>query len=153
MPQVSSIVLANAVLTAHVGVILFNVVGMIAIPIGGWCGWRWVRVPWLRVVHLSALALVALQALMGRACFLTLWQAELLGAGASRAPLVVRWVGRIIFWPLPMWVFTVLYVAVFLYVIALWWLVPPVWREGRRDVRSPLAAREERVGSSETLPF
>jgi hypothetical protein len=31
----------------------------------------------------------------------------------------------ILFWPLPMWVFGAAYVAAFLYVGALLWLVPP----------------------------
>ena len=132
MPQEPNIVLADAVLAVHVAIILFNVFGMVVIPVGGWYGWRWVRVLWWRALHVAALALVALQALLGRACFLTLWQAELLGAGASRTPLIARWVDRVVFWPLPLWVFAVLYAAVFLYVIALWWLVPPAW-PGRRS--------------------
>jgi len=143
MPQEPNIILADAVLAVHLAVIVFNVVGMIAIPVGGWCGWRWVRVPWWRALHVAALALVALQALMGRTCFLTLWQAELLGVGASRAPLVMRWVGRIVFWPLPLWSFAVLYVAVFLYVIALWWLVPPTW-PARRGYARPRRLRRGR---------
>ena len=127
MPQEPHVVLADAVLAVHVGVILFNVFGLIAIPLGGLFGWRWVRVLWWRALHVAVLALVAVQALIGRACLLTLWQSELAGAGASRAPLIMRWVDRIVFWPLPMWVFAVLYVAVFLAVIALWRLVPPIW--------------------------
>ncbi len=127
MPTGAQLALADAVLAVHVAVILFNVFGMVAIPAGGWFGWRWVHVLWWRALHVAMLAMVALQALMGRACFLTLWQASLLGDGASRAPLIVHWVGRLVFWPLPVWVFAVLYVTVFLYVIALWWLVPPTW--------------------------
>ena len=119
-------------LAVHVAIILFNVFGLVAIPLGGLFRWRWVRVRWWRALHVAVLALVAVQAVMGRACFLTLWQAELTGAGASRAPLIVRWVDRIVFWPLPVWVFAVLYVAVFLAVIALWWLVPPAWPGRRR---------------------
>lgn len=125
MPGQGNALLAGAVLAVHVVVIVFNVVGLVAVPVGAWLGWRWVRVRWWRALHLAALAAVAGQALMGRVCFLTVWQASLLGPGASRAPLVMRWVNRVIYWNVPIWVFAALYAAVFLYAVALWWLVPP----------------------------
>jgi hypothetical protein len=58
------------------------------------------------------------------ACFLTIWQNELAGRGAQAPPLIMGWVDRIIYWNLPLWVFALLYAAVFLYVLALSVLVP-----------------------------
>jgi hypothetical protein len=113
-----------AILALHVAVILFNLFGLIAVPIGAVCGWRFVRIGWWRVLHLVLLAVVAGQALWGRACILTLWQAALAGAGADRTPLIARWVDRVIYWPLPLWVFAMLYVAIFGYALVLFWLVP-----------------------------
>jgi hypothetical protein len=120
--------LALSVLAIHVVVIAFNVFGLIAIPVGGLLDWRFVRVFWWRAVHLALLAVPALQALFGRACFLTLWQAMLeqaAGARASQEPLIARLVESVIFWPLPIWFFASLYVAIWIYALALWWLVPP----------------------------
>ena len=128
MPAHTLVILAALVLAFHVGVILFNLFGMVAVPLGCWRGWRFVRVRWWRTLHVAALAAVAAQALCGRACFLTLWQDALLGAGSPATPLIMGWVDRLLFWPLPMWFFAVLYVLVFLYVLLLWRLVPP----GRR---------------------
>ena len=122
---------ALAVLAVHVAVIAFNVGGLIVIPIGAWRGWHWVRVFWWRALHLALLVVVALQALIGRACFLTLWQAALeqnAGQAASREPLIARWIDSIIFWNLPIWFFAALYVAVLIYTLALWRWVPPVRR-------------------------
>ncbi len=119
---------AAAILAVHVVVILFNVVGLVAIPLGAWRGWRFVRIFWWRALHLVLLLAVAVQALAGRACILTLWQADFAGwAGqaANRQPLIQRWVEAAIFWPLPTWVFTLLYGAVFAYALLLWRLVPP----------------------------
>ena len=82
------------------------------------------RILWLRLLHLASLAVVAVQAVLGRACFLTDWQDALTGGGAED-PLIMRWVNSVVFWPLPPWVFAAGYVAVFAYVAALWWLVPP----------------------------
>ena len=114
----------RAVLATHLAIIAFNVAGLAVIPLGGRLGWRFVRWRWLRLLHLGSLAVVALQAALGRACFLTVWQAELTGGGA-RDPLIMRWINGVIFWPLPLWVFTAAYLAVFGYVVALWWWVRP----------------------------
>jgi Protein of Unknown function (DUF2784) len=112
------------VLTVHLAVIAFNVFGLIAIPLGAALGWGWVRILWWRALHVACLAVVALQAILGRACFLTDWQDALTGGGASD-PLIMRWVNGLIYWPLPMWAFTAAYVAVFLYTLALWVWVRP----------------------------
>jgi hypothetical protein len=116
-------VVGQSVLAAHLAVIGFNVTGLVAIPLGARLGWRFVRIRWLRLLHLASLAVVALQAALGRACFLTIWQADLTGGHAE--PLIMRWVNSVIYWPLPIWVFSALYLAVFAYVVALWWIVPP----------------------------
>src|SRR5579863_7358900 len=96
--------LAGTVLLVHVGIILFNLLGLIVIPIGAWRRWPFVTIPWWRLLHLASWAIVAIQAMLGRACFLTVWEADLLrGAGldAATSPLVQRWVSAMIYWPLP----------------------------------------------------
>jgi len=122
------LVAAAAIFWAHMAVIAFNVAGLVIIPLGAWRRWRFVRNFWLRALHLGALAAVALQALLGDACFLTIWQSDLLaraGLPASSEPLIERWVEKLVFWNLPIWVFAALYCAVALYTLALWCLVPP----------------------------
>jgi hypothetical protein len=126
-------VLGAWVLGAHLLVIAFNVFGLFAIPLGAWRGWGFVRVRWWRALHVASFAIVALQAALGRACFLTLWQDQLAGGGRSE-PLIMSWVNRMIYWPLPIWVFTAAYLVLFAYVLLLWKLVPPS-RPARADVR------------------
>ena len=121
-------VAATAIFWAHVAVIAFNVSGLIAIPLGAWRAWRFVRVFWWRALHLGALALVALQAVLGETCFRTIWESDFLaraGESASNEPIIQKWISRIIFWPFPLWVFAVLYVGVCIYTLLLWRLVPP----------------------------
>lgn len=120
-----SVWLAEAVLAIHLVVIGFNLFGLVAIPLGGWFGWRWVRVRWWRWLHLASMAVVAVQAVVGRACILTILQARLSGSGAAPEPLIMGLVNRLIFWPLPLWAFAVLYVVLLAYVLALMRLVPP----------------------------
>lgn len=123
--------LAWTVLGAHLAVIAFNVAGLVLIPMGAWRHWQWVRSFWWRLAHLLILAAVAAQALAGRACFLTLWAYSLAGDGKPR-PLIASWIDHLIYWPFPLWFFTALYVAVWLYAGFLWWRVPPhlPWRKG-----------------------
>jgi hypothetical protein len=122
-------ILADVILAAHLAIVLFNLFGLVAVPLGALCGWRFVRIRWWRALHLALLAVVALQAALGRACVLTLWQAELEGAAAP-LPLIVGWVDRLLYWPLPLWVFAILYVLVFGYAVLLYRLVPPRLGEG-----------------------
>jgi hypothetical protein len=120
--------LATSVLLFHLAVILFNVFGLIAVPLGAWRGWRFVRVFWWRALHLAILALVAVQAVLDQVCVLTAWQAALeqaAGEAASDVPFIAGFINRLIFWPLPIWVFAVAYLAICLYALLLWVLVPP----------------------------
>lgn len=115
---------ATLILALHFAIIVFNIAGCVLIPLGAWRRWRWVRAFWWRLAHLASLAVVALQALLGRACFLTIWQADLAGR-AQVQPMIARWVNHLIYWPLPLWVFALAYVVVFIYVLALWAWVRP----------------------------
>ena len=114
--------MAGAVLALHLLVIAFNLFGIVAVPVGGWLGWRFVRIGWWRGLHALSFAIVAIQAVAGRACFLTVWQAGLDGGEAT--PLIMRWINSVVYWPLPIWVFAALYVALFAYVLALFKFVP-----------------------------
>jgi hypothetical protein len=116
-------------LAVHLAVIAFNVLGLAAIPLGAWRGWPWVRARLWRSVHLASWALVAAQAILGRACILTIWQDQLEGS-APQPPLIERWVNGLIYWPLPMWAFGALYLALFAAALAFWFL--PATRPARR---------------------
>ena len=124
---------ASAMLYVHFAVVVFNVFWIVAIPLGAWRGWKFIRSFWWRGAHVIVLAAVALQAAVGALCFLTVWQNFLLRAAGS-APdepsLIETIVTRLIFWPLPPWAFVVIYVAAFGYTLAMWWLVPPYRRAG-----------------------
>ena len=77
--------LGEAILAAHVAIIGFNLFGLIVIPIGAWLQWSFVRGRIWRLLHLASLGAVALQAGLGQACFLTVWEADVVG-DPSHAP-------------------------------------------------------------------
>lgn len=116
--------LSHLVLAIHFGLIIFNVVGLIVIPLGGLFGWSFVRERIWRILHLVSWGAVALQAVAGRACFLSDWQYELAGGKGDADPLIARIVNAVIYWPMPLWVFTMIYAAIFALVLGLFRIVP-----------------------------
>ena len=125
---------ARIVLYLHFAVVLFNIFWLIAVPIGAWRGWKFVLNFWWRAVHLISLSVVALQAIAGNLCFLTILQNDLdSAAGGSSEPqsLIDLIVTRAVFWPLPTWAFVLLYGGALAYAVALWWIVSP--RPSRRS--------------------
>ena len=128
--------LADAVVVAHFGYVLFAVGGEVLILAGGLLGWRWVHNLPLRLAHLAAVVLVAVEALLGVVCPLTEWEfqlRELAGQQVERQlSFVARLVRSIIFYDFPAWVFTVAYVGFTVLVAGSFLLFPP-----RRASRHP----------------
>ena len=122
--------LADAILLAHFAVVIFIVGGLPLIWIGAARGWRWVRNRWFRITHFAAIVFVALEALAGIWCPLTVWEDALRGAGSDKS-FIARWVHRLMFYSFPERVFTVAYVL-FAAVVALTLiLIPPERRRAR----------------------
>jgi predicted cation transporter len=118
-------VLADTVLIVHALIVLFIVGGFAAI----WCGaarhWRWVRERRFRFVHLASIGIVAALALLGVPCPLTTIEASLRHGQASSQGFIAYWVGRLLYYDLPTWLFTATYAAFALIVLLTWRFVPP----------------------------
>ena len=127
-------VLADLILVAHTVVVLFIVGGLLAIAAGGALGWGWVRWFTWRVLHLAAMGFVAVGAVVGWICPLTVWEEALrrrAGEAEYGTGFVQYWLERLLYHDWPDWAFTVLYLAVFGAILAAWWLVPPRRSRGR----------------------
>ena len=116
--------IADVIVVVHFAIVLFIVGGLLAVWIGAALGWPWVRNPWFRYLHLAAIGYVAAEALLGIACPLTVWE-DLLRGGARPDSFVGRWVGRLLYYEAPDWMFTSAYVAWGLATLATLRLVPP----------------------------
>ena len=121
--------IADVILVVHFGIVLFIVGGLVAVWIGAAPGWRWIRNPWFRYLHLGAIAFVAAEALLGIACPLTVWE-DLARGGVRAESFVGRWVRRVMFYEAPEWIFTAAYVAWTLATLATLRLVPPTRKAG-----------------------
>jgi hypothetical protein len=116
--------LADAVLAVHCAIVVFITAGLPLIWIGAALRWSWIRIRWLRLLHLGAIGFVALESLVGIACPLTVWEALL----RQRRPvegLIQQWVERALYHDLPAWMFTLAYTVFAAAVAATWWAVPP----------------------------
>ncbi len=101
---------ADLLLVLHFAIVVFIVGGLILTWIGAGLGWAWVRVPWFRYLHLGAIAFVALEAVIGMTCPLTVWEDALRGGGSGES-FVGRWVRTLLYYRAPEWVFTALYLG------------------------------------------
>ncbi|WP_025601037.1 DUF2784 domain-containing protein [Burkholderia sp. WSM2230] len=117
--------LADLVLVVHALVALGIVGGLVAIWAGAVLRWRWIRARRFRIAHLIAIVLVSTLSVLGIACPLTVIE-DLLRTGQPETQgFTQRWVSRLLYYDLPGWAFTLMYVAFALMVVATWRCVPP----------------------------
>lgn len=120
--------LADAVLALHVGIAAFVVAMTLAVPAGGALGWRWIRRRGLRWLHVGLVAVIALQAWLGRLCPLTTWEQQLrarAGQATYEASFVGHWLSELLYLDLPWWSFVLAYTVVAVVVVLGWWRWPP----------------------------
>ncbi len=122
--------LADLIVLFHAAYVSFVVFGLLLILLGIAFRWRWVRNIWFRSLHLAAIGIVVLEALVGMTCPLTDWEQGLrtmAGEGGYTGDFIGYWAHRLIFYQAPPWVFTALYVAFGFAVLAAYILAPPRW--------------------------
>ena len=127
--------LADAVLALHTLFALTVVALVPLILLGVWREWRWVGNPWVRGLHLAAMFGVAAESWLDIPCPLTVWESRLrLAAGEAgyERGFIADWLGGLLFYDLPGWVFTVLYTLFALLIAGLFFLAPVRWAEMRR---------------------
>ena len=121
----SDSVFADAILVTHAAFVLFVVGGLAAIWIGIAARARFAYNMTFRLTHLAAIVFVALEALLGFMCPLTLWEYRLRGESIDGPGFIQRWIHSWLYWDFPGWVFTPVYVAFALLVAWTWWRHPP----------------------------
>jgi uncharacterized protein DUF2784 len=126
---------ADLVALIHAAYIAFVVLGFILIIVGVAMDWRWVRNPYLRALHLAAILLVCLEALIGTPCPLTILEDRLRGFGADQryaGSFVGHLLDKLIFYDFPQWVFTEVYLAFGALVLLTFVVAPPRVGRSRR---------------------
>lgn len=121
---------ADVILILHFAFVAFVVGGLAVIWLGVALGWRWVRNFAFRIAHLAAILFVAAEAAVGVMCPLTVWEDALRGRAADKG-FLARWIHRVMFYELPPWVFTSVYVGFAALVALTFWLAPPARKVNR----------------------
>lgn len=119
---------ADAILLLHVLFVGFVVFGLFLILLGGIFGWPWVRNPWFRILHVVAIGIVVIQSWIGAICPLTAWEMALrtqAGDTIYAGSFIGYWLGRILYYQAPPWVFVVSYTLFAVLVAVSWCLIRP----------------------------
>jgi hypothetical protein len=127
---------ADVVVIVHAGYVLFVVAGQLLILAGLVLKWAWVRNPWFRVAHLSAILIVVAEVCCGITCPLTTWEHWLrtqAGQSTYQGAFIANRVHELIFIDAPptAWMFMVCYSLFGLLVLATFIAAPPRWRPRR----------------------
>jgi hypothetical protein len=129
----SNLFFADVIAIIHLGYVVFVILGFILIVMGIVLKWKWIRNLWFRIAHLVAIAGVALEAILGINCPLTVLEFSL-RYGVSPSERRVSFVGDIIdsvlYYDAPAWVFTIIYVG-FASLVAITFIMAPPTRRGR----------------------
>ncbi len=128
---------ADAILVAHLVFVGFVVLGLAAIVTGKLRHWAWVCNPWFRWLHLAAIGIVVAQAWMGMICPLTQWEMALrqqAGEPGYAGTFISHWLGTLLYYDFPEWVFAVGYSLFGILVVTSWlWARPrPCSRQAPR---------------------
>ncbi|UCE34911.1 MAG: DUF2784 domain-containing protein [Deltaproteobacteria bacterium] len=127
------LMLADIVAIIHLGYVVFVILGFILILMGIALRWKWVRNLWFRIIHLLAIAVVALEAILGVNCPLTVLEFSLrYGVSPSdrRVSFVGELVDSVLYYDAPAWLFTIIYVG-FALLVAITFIMAPPSRRGR----------------------
>jgi hypothetical protein len=121
-------ILSDLVLLLHASFVVFVVLGLVLVFWGRIRSWRWVRNPWFRWVHLLAIGIVVAQTWLGMLCPLTILENVLrrqAGDAVYTGSFVAHWLGVLLYYEAPWWVFTLCYTVFGLAVVGIWFFVRP----------------------------
>jgi len=127
--------LADLILATHALFVAFVVLGLVAILLGKYRRWGWVRNLWFRLTHLVAIGIVMAESWLGLVCPLTEWEnrsREAAGGEAYSGSFIQHWLHEILFYDFAPWVFTVAYAAFGILVLVAWLLVPPEYPRNKK---------------------
>src|SRR5881394_3773356 len=119
---------ADAIVVLHVGYVAFVVIGQLSVLVGILCRWGWIRNPWFRWLHLAAISIVVVEALLGIICPLTTaetWLRSRAGQASYSGDFLGHWAHELLFYDAPVWVFTLIYAAFGLLVLLTFLIAPP----------------------------
>ena len=136
-------VCADLMVAIHVAYVAYVVLGQLLIIVAAPMKWEWARNPWFRFSHLTAIGIVAYEALRGLRCPLTVWEEQLRALAGQPFNGSETFMGRLLHDLLfvegqPEIFFTTAYVAVLVLVLQGLIMFPPrMFRVGGKAAAAP----------------
>ncbi|WP_439623681.1 DUF2784 domain-containing protein [Gemmata sp.] len=130
---------ADLVVGIHLAYVAYVIFGQLLIIAGAALKWQWVRNPWFRYTHLLAIAIVAVEAIKGWPCPLTVWEGQLRELAGQTFNGSESFMGKLLhdllfFDNVPQLALDVGYVATMVLVLQGLIMYPPRWfRTGTRS--------------------
>ena len=140
--------LADLIAIIHLGYVVFVILGFVFIIAGIIFRWRWIRNPWFRVLHLAAIIAVAMEAIVGLHCPLTVLEFRLRypsGPFQERGSFIGSLIDAILFYDAPGWLFTAAYSGFAIAVVITFIMAPPE-RKSRPCLRNKISGMDARPG-------
>jgi len=122
------LIFSDFILIVHFLYVAFVVVGELIIIVGGIFKLKFVRNPLFRKLHLLAIMIVSIEAILGMDCPLTVWEYELrnlAGRQVEKMGFIARIIHSILFYDFPQWVFNIIYISFGSIVLITYFLIPP----------------------------
>jgi MFS family permease len=121
-------IFAEVVMYVHLAYICGVVFGQLAILIGIVCGWRWIRNPWFRVIHLIMIAIPTYETIQNVDCPLMTLEDHLRREAGQpsleEGSFVARWLGYMQV-NMPEWAYTPMFIGLGIMVAVTFVLAPP----------------------------
>ena len=119
---------ADLLLVLHASFVAFVIFGLVLIIAGRFLSWSWVRNRWFRIVHVACIGIVVVQSWFGVICPLTTWEMALrskAGDTTYEGSFISHWLGELLYYEAPAWVFVLAYTAFGALVLISWFWVRP----------------------------
>ncbi len=130
--------LADLIVAIHVAYIAYVVLGQLLIIVAAPMKWEWARNPWFRFSHLTAIGVVAYEAVRNLRCPLTVWEEQLRALGGQTFNGSETFMGRVLHDLMfienqPEIFFTTMYIGVLVLVVQGLVMYPPrMFRLGKK---------------------
>ncbi len=124
----SDLLIADLLLVLHTSFVAFVVLGLVLIVAGKLLSWSWVRNRRFRIIHLCCIGIVVIQSWFGVICPLTTWEMAFrarAGDATYAGSFISHWLGELLYYQAPAWVFVVAYTLFGALVLFTWFWVRP----------------------------
>ncbi|MEW6237316.1 MAG: DUF2784 domain-containing protein [Candidatus Omnitrophota bacterium] len=121
-------IIANLIMCLHFFYVLCVAVPILLILIGAFRKWNYVRNFWFRLVHFSLIGIVIALSVLGYPCPLTVWEdhyRQLGGESSYYHDFMTHWISTLLYYDFEPWQCTIFYIAVGVFLLSLFYLVPP----------------------------